>query len=61
MASILHRSNLTMHVTQEDPMRTMLENFLMLGQPTAPDSPVWALLLAPLLVAAVVLRRTPRD
>ena len=41
-------------------MRTLLENLLMLGQPTTPDSPMWAVLLAPLLVAAVVLRRTPR-
>lgn len=41
-------------------MLTLLENFLMIGQPTAPESPAWALLLTPLLVAAVVLRRTPR-
>ena len=41
-------------------MRTLLENLLMLGQPTTPDTPMWAVLLAPLLVAAVVLRRTPR-
>ncbi|WP_375212991.1 hypothetical protein [Aquabacterium sp.] len=41
-------------------MRALLENLLMIGQPTAADSPMWALLLTPLLVAAVVLRRTPR-
>ena len=38
-------------------MRTLLENLLMLGQPTSPDTPAWALFLAPLLVAAVVLRQ----
>ena len=44
----------------EATMRQLLENLLMIGQPTSPDTPLWALLLTPLLVAAVVLRRTPR-
>ena len=60
MASVLHCSNLTVPAKLEDPMRALLENFLMLGQPTKPDTPGWVLLLAALLVALVVLRRTPR-
>ena len=41
-------------------MLTLLEQILMIGQSTNADTPAWAVLLAPMLVAAVVLRRTPR-
>lgn len=60
MAFILHRNIVDNTRLLERTMLTLLENLLMIGQPTAPESPIWALLLAPLLVAAVVLRRTPR-
>lgn len=42
-------------------MLTLLEQFLMIGQATNAEAPVWAVLLAPMLMAAVVLRRTPRS
>ncbi len=43
------------------PMLDLLENFLMIGKPAEAANPVWALLVAALLVAATVLRRTPRN